>query len=174
MAERIEQYSYPADSHKDAVVLEQALFKAHHEAVFRDNISSVTVINAMIGSGSYIQAIASAILTLGGLHAPIAQTMRVLSGAALPERIPGWGGSFQKDGPDPLFAPVVALLPAQMNRRIDEITGVLHARGKKIWPNPSAYTAAVALVLGIREELAPYLLIKGRLAGWTQLCAKQL
>ena len=48
-----------------------ALLAAHHEAVFRDNISSATVVNAMTGSGSYIQAIGGGNPTRGGFGAAI-------------------------------------------------------------------------------------------------------
>lgn len=158
-----------------------ALFEAHHKVCFRDNISSATIVNAMTGSGSYVQAVAAAILTLGGLHAPIVQTMRLLElydpaseASAMLKRgqlVPGWGGSFQKDGPDPVWQPVEALLPVPMRQKLDSVTQALHAAGKRIYPNPSAYTAATAILLDIPEQLATSLLIRGRLSGWTEIAA---
>ena len=88
------------------------------------------------------------------------------------ELIPGWGGSFQKDGPDPMWQPVREALPYNMLSKINTVTQVLHSDGKTIYPNPSAYTAAVAILLGIPSDIAPWLLISGRLKGWTEIALR--
>ena len=160
----------------------EELLAAHHQAVFRGNISSITVGNAMGGSGDYCKAIAAGILTLGAMHAPIAQTMRLLSdedpvaraGEIINDNllVPGWGNSFIKGEPDQMWAAVegrIEAISAPMMQRIGYVTRYLHGIGKQVYPNPSTYTAAAALILDIPESVAPFLLIMGRLQGWTEL-----
>jgi citrate synthase len=168
-------------------VLVDALFRAHHRSAFRENPSSVTVLNAFAGSGDLSKAIAAALLTLGAKHAPLAQTVEFLSledpAGMVPkmleagQKIPGWGGTFQKDGSDPIWTEVAQLLvtgwPA-IARKVDSVTIALIGHGKYLSPNPSAYTACVALALGLQAPLAPYLFIAGRLSAWTQLAAGYL
>jgi citrate synthase len=87
------------------------------------------------------------------------------------KRVPGWGNSFIK-GPDSTFARVDQrlreMVPLTMER-VDKITAFLHECGRVLYPNPSTYTAACALALGIPERIVPYLLIMGRLEAWTAL-----
>jgi citrate synthase len=163
------------------------LFEAHRLSSFRPNISSVSVVNAAIGSGSIAKAIAAAILTLGGKHAPLEQTYLFLSLEdpaaqvqallARGEKVPGWGGSFQKDGVDPIWEPVRLALAAQcaaLSQKLDEVTAALHRQGKVIYPNPSAYTAAVALALEVPPSLSVYLFISARLDAWANIAFNEL
>jgi len=155
-----------------------ALSCAHDRSACRGNISHQALQLAAVGSGDYLKAICAAIMTLGGVHAPLLQTYALL---ALPEphleaeamlgakqRVPGWGNAFVKDGPDPLWQHVHNMLPASHAAKIDAVTQVLHAHGKKIYPNPSCYTASVALLTGMPMEITPFLLVEGRLSAWTQ------
>lgn len=165
-----------------------ALMQAHHASCFRGNESSEAVIRTAISSGQYANAIAAAVLTTGGMHAPIGMTMRVLSsfqdGDAIVEeyvskgmRVPGWGNSFIKGKKDDLWLGVDALIEQHWTptaKRMEGITFELHKLGKMIYPNPSAYTAACALILGMPPFIAPILFFLGRLAGWTELIARQL
>lgn len=161
------------------------LFQAHHDSCFRSNPSSVAVINSAAGSGDISKAIAAAILTIGGQHAPLEQTYHFLEQdapenqvvwfLAAKQKVPGWGGSFQKDGIDPLWKPVnFALYKYQsVSKKLDDVTAVLHREGKIIYPNPSALTAAVAIALGIPAQLLSYLFIKARLDAWAEIAWKQ-
>jgi citrate synthase len=121
---------------------------------------------------------------MGARHAPVEATVRFLS-LENPElevasilkrgrKVPGWGGTFQKDLPDPLWAEVNELIPEPLQDKLAAVTGMLHQHGKLIWPNPSAYTACVAIVLGMPPKLAPYLFIYGRLTGWAQIADRYL
>jgi|GEM_PF-1772651 len=167
---------------------EMALFcavqDAHYQSTFRDNLSTTAVKLAAYGSGDYTKALAAALSTLGGVHAPLVQTHQFLSCDDPPMaarhaldngvRIPGWGSSFSKGAPDPLWEKVAALLKEHwlpMYEKIDMVTAVLRMAGKDIHPNPSAYTAATAIILGMRADLAPYLFVAGRLQGWSEVFA---
>jgi citrate synthase len=163
------------------------LFEAHALASFRPNISSVTIVNAAIGSGDLGKAIAAAILTLGGKHAPLEQTYLFLSLEAPAaqvegllargEKVPGWGGSFQKDGVDPIWEPVATALATQcatLSQKLDAVTAALHRQGKVIYPNPSAYTAAVCLALGAAPSLSVYFFIFARLDAWANIAFNEL
>jgi citrate synthase len=164
-------------------LLEQ-LFAAHHRSCFRDNPSSVAVMLSAHASGDLAKAISCAIATMGARHAPVEATVQFLS-LENPElevasilkrgrKVPGWGGTFQKDLPDPLWAKVNELIPEPLQDKLAAVTAMLHQYGKLIWPNPSAYTACVAIVLGMPPKLAPYLFIHGRLTGWAQIADRYL
>lgn len=159
-----------------------ALRRAHAIAAQRNNASTASLLNAAHGSGDYTKAIAAALMTLGGRHAPIEATMRVLT-AAEPEKyvadllgqgrmVPGWGNSFVKGKPDPDWTEVAHLLARGCPKLLGVIglvTRTLHEAepAKKVFPNPSCYTAAVALALDIPGVIAPWLFISSRLEAWT-------
>ena len=160
-----------------------ALFFAHNRAAFRPNISTQTVQATMYGSGDYGKAIAGAILTLGGVHAPLAATLELLNqddpyhaaGRILEagKKVPGWGSSFVKGEPDQEWAEIHGLIESMsqpMTEALSRITLRLYEHGKVIYPNPSAYTAAVAIILHMPQSIVPWLLIAGRLAAWSELC----
>lgn len=164
------------------LALVAALNQAHAQAALRGNISSTTVANAAAGSGSYTASIAAALLTLGGLHGPLQQTQELLerddpAAAALAmldrgRKVPGWGNSFIKGEEDPVWAPVRAALkehwPAVLED-IDAVTTALHGRGKPVYPNPSAYTAACSIVVGLPPCACAYLFVNARLGTWTRI-----
>jgi citrate synthase len=161
-----------------------ALYRAHQRSVFRDNPSSVTIANAAFGSGDLAKALAAGLLTIGGAHAPISETIEFLN-QPMPQitipflietnkKVPGWGGTFQKDGPDSVWDEVNSLIPQSVGSKIDAVTKTLHEHAKFIFPNPSAYTAATAIALSMPVQLAPYLFIAARLAPWTMIAAGYL
>lgn len=155
---------------------------AHEASALRRNLSHEALILATVGSGSYIQAITAALMTLGGAHAPLVETCLLLQAdhpenwvaSAVPcgARVPGWGNGFVKDGPDPLWAELDQMLrdegSAYYMGKVDAVTAALHALGKMIYPNPSCYTAIVALTLGLPPSASPYLFVAARLPKWTQ------
>lgn len=169
----------------EAKLLELVL-EAHHHSVFRENMSSIALKLSAAGSRSYTGALIGALSTLGELHGPIEKTTKFL---ALPapwfavprfladgRKVPGWGNSFVRGQKDPAWLPVDACLAAVFSdlfTKLERVTIALDGCGKKIFPNPSAYTAAAALALGIPAGLAPWLLVRGRVDGWTELLAKE-
>jgi citrate synthase len=164
----------------------EILYRAHRQSCFRPNPSSVTAINAAIGSGDIGKAVAAAILTLGGKHAPLEQTVRFLAGAnpagevdsllRQNRKVPGWGGSFQQDGIDPIWSGVASSLEKwhpDIMRKLNQVTLELHQLGKAIYPNPSAFTAAVVIALKVPAKLAVYLFISARLDAWAEIAWRQ-
>lgn len=154
---------------------------AHGRCVLRDNISSVTLRNAAIGSHDFVASLCSAMLTTGGLHAPLEQTYELLSSSAAKQiaqalldeglKVPGWGSSFVKERKDPAWLTVDALLRRDwpdLYERMDEVTHVLYERGKRLFPNPSAYTAACAICLELPARLCVWIFVAGRLEGWAE------
>jgi citrate synthase len=163
------------------------LLDAHYQSCFRDNASSVGVAIAADASAELGKAITAGIATMGSRHAPVAETVRFLSleypsaqvGPMLnrSQKVPGWGGAFQKDQPDPLWAEVASLIKdgyPELHHKLDDVTDCLQQHDKLIFPNPSAYTACVAIALGMPAEVAPYLFIYGRLSGWAEIASKHL
>jgi citrate synthase len=135
-------------------------------------------------SGDFGKSIIGALTSLGGKHAPLEQTIAVLI-AKDPVRaaefildnggkVPGWGSSFFQE-PDPDWEGVEKILKENYQvlwDRICKVTDLLHSRGRKIYPNPSAFTAATAIVLALPPKLAPWLLVRARLDGWAALFGK--
>lgn len=135
-----------------------------------------------MGTGDYFKAIASAILMLGGIHGPLTQTYDLLAlECPLDEvarrldngfRVPGWGNGFYKDGVEPAFLPVseeLIKVNPEICERILSITEFLHnKRELKIWPNPSCFTAATAITVGLPREAVGVLALQGRLMVWTE------
>jgi len=163
------------------MTLLDAVLEAHHESALRGNCSHHALAMAAFGSGDYFKSIAAGLLTLGGLHAPLVKTYDLLSSPdcldqvdqalATKQRIAGWGNAFSKGEHDPIWVPVALLLAKEspaLALKITAITNRFHERGKDLYPNPSCYTAASALALGIPRAGVGELLIRGRLKAWTE------
>lgn len=163
----------------------QAVLEAHYLSSRRDNLSSMCLRGAYAGSGDYVKALTGALSTLGGTHAPLESTHSLLTASdpvAAAERylnaglrVPGWGNSFIKGRKDDLWLGVDQALASDfqaISKRIEEVTGLLHRSGKSLFPNPSAYTAATAIALGLAGQFAAYLFVVGRLRGWTEILAE--
>lgn len=162
--------------------LVSALYQAHAECVFRPNCSTAALQQAGGGSRSLPQSIIAALACLGEMHGPIEEAYDFLKlqipisfDLGMVEggfKIPGFGNSFVRGQIDHSFLPVDQILEAQFPRthaRLKEITEALHARGKHIFPNPAAYTAATAIILQMPRHLAPMLFIQARIEAWSSV-----
>jgi citrate synthase len=155
-----------------------ALFEAHDSVALRENASATVLQIAAAASGRYMNGIIAALATLGKTHGPIEAVHALLSAEAPSEiakvildrsgKVPGWGNSFVKNDPDPDFQEIAALLLPPLSERITAVTQTLHDAGKPIYPNPACYTAAVAITLGCKASIAPYLFLQARLQAWTE------
>lgn len=155
-----------------------ALLQAHAACVYRENCSTAALQQAAFGSRKLPSAFIAALATLGDVHGPVEEAydhfeiwdkLKSFSGGYQGGIVPGWGNSFIKGRIDDAFLPVDQILEAQFPRthsRLREITDALHTRGKKVFPNPAAYTAAVAIILGMPKNLAPLLFVMGRTEAW--------
>jgi citrate synthase len=157
--------------------------EAHADSARRDNISSVMLRSAYAGSGSFTGAIAGALLTLGGMHAPLEQTVELLERERpeleawqMLERgefVPGWGNSFHRGTPDPIWTGVDACLREHFKplaARLDAVSQMMlnKRKGLVLLPNASAFTAAAAIAVGIPARAAAWLFISGRLDAWAK------
>lgn len=142
------------------------------------------MVSTFVASQDYEKALAGAILTIGGYHAPVKATMSLLSApdAEIPrivdqlvkngQRLPGWGNSFHKGSADPLWKDVDEALQSvnrELHERISTITTHLHVAKKIIFPNAACYTAATALTLNMPMHVASYLVIAPRIEVWTSM-----
>lgn len=158
----------------------EVLEDAHGQSALRGNLSHEALKLAAIGSGDYVKSICAALMTIGGKHAPLAQTYDLLAfhdpvGQACRlldagKRVPGWGNSFVRGAPDPIWIPVADGLRSvrpDLADTIDRITDLLHGKGKLIFPNPSCYTVAVGMEEQVHRDILAFLFIQGRLPAWT-------
>lgn len=160
-----------------------AVLDAHSASALRDNASKLAFQNAMQMGAKFPHCLASACLTLGVVHAPLEETMELLdnddildSAQAIIDfgaNVPGWGNSFVKGQPDPIWSEVDRLLRRHWKSiviRIDAVTRLLNVNyDHAVYPNPSAYTAAAAIALKLPKRLAPYLFLVGRLEAWATM-----
>lgn len=138
----------------------------------------MNLINTFAGSGNYEKSIASAMLALGGTHAPITETIEFMNQnnpeelVAIGVRIPGFGNSFEKGHPDPVWEPVGEILKESftvLHDKLMRIQSALHLTGKIIFPNASAFTACAVIATGFPSKLSHYFVVKGRLDAWTAI-----
>ena len=159
-----------------------ALGKAHHESALRGNISSQSVHFAAHGSRDFARAVAAGLVSIGGPDAPLERTVELLSAAdpveavegmlERKEKVPGWGNSFVRGEPDPIWSEVDARFSCDfpaISGTISSVTAYLHSRRRNLYPNPSAYTAAAAIAVGLPAPMAAYLFIAFRLSGWGKI-----
>jgi hypothetical protein len=159
---------------KEKALLDACL-TAHAQSVNRANISSIVIKEAARGSGDYTKALGAGLLTMGWIHAPLMATWGVLNGKVMVKevldaggKVPGWGSSFENSE----WHPVIDLLRSEFPvvwGVIENVTMQINAAGKPVDPNPSCYTAAVGIALGMPPIVLPWLFIQGRLASWTML-----
>jgi citrate synthase len=155
-----------------------AVYQAHAYSAGRNNCSSAAFWNSWHGSHDFTKALTGALSTLGGPHAPLREAINVLKGDyyAPPLKIPGWGNSFVRGAPDPIWHEVSVCLHnhfPEIADDIERITNELHARGKKVFPNPSCYTAACCIALRIPAHLAPWLFVSARLDAWAGMLVRK-
>lgn len=164
--------------------LYRVLCEAHAKCVWRENCSTMALQQAGFGSKHLPSALIAALATLGETHGPVEEAWEFIEsyghmamlyskhGLDTKQKVPGFGNSFIKGRIDDAFLLVDQTLQASFPRshaRLREITEALHARGKHIYPNPAAYTATVALALGMPKHLSPLLFVLGRLESWGDL-----
>jgi len=156
-----------------------ALCWAHQEAAkVNRNVSTVTMMNAMMGSGRIENGIAAAILTLGHIHAPILAARGLYENGEKEvvqlmirrgQKIAGFGNSFYKTSIDPAFNDVMNILNVSFPKaiaRINELSGWMIEAGKPLYPNAALITAAVCSECKIRGGTESSLFILWRLPVW--------
>lgn len=158
-----------------------AVFQSHIASTFRQNPSAVAVQLSAQASGDYFKAIAAALMMGGGQHGPLVAAYDLLAhpnpvGEAKArllggKLVPGWGNSFVKGAHDPLWdRPRELIQTHPVAKVISEVQVVMDP--KHIYPNPSCFTAATAVALGIPRESTPWIALAARLPAWSILFQK--
>lgn len=171
--------SKPFTGEEEALL--DALAAAHRHAAQRENGSTAACRNAAAGSGSVEAAIASAVLTLGRRHGPVADVMRILR-ARDPqdaaeqyfirgEKVPGFGCSFADSGFGDVFR---ELSPWPVYSIVLRVTAAVQAVMPQLKPNPAMASAAVGYCIGLPPECGSYLLVAPRLAEWYNIAREAL
>lgn len=167
-------------TNQEQQLLDAALL-AHSRSAGRGNISGQVALMASIGSGNYTASLCAAMLTTGGVHAPLVQTHNLLNGNSEVEakrlldsgsKVPGWGNSFIKGKKDDLWLEVDQIICEHFHSHwmnLESVTALVHKNGKQVFPNPSAYTAITAIILKIPAGLSPWIFFAGRLNSWSGL-----
>lgn len=158
----------------------QALANMHRSLARRENASSMMVASMAQLGRPLFESIAAALLTLGGAHAPISQTRRLLdvdnrfreidSIFENGGKVPGFGSAFYKGEPDPEVETVLRQIRPSTNSLITRLTQhVYQVTDKPLYPNAAMATAAVAMDMGLSPVNAPRLLVEGRMPVWVSI-----
>lgn len=132
-----------------------------------------------------MRSLAAGLCAFGKTHGPIEDTYDWLNQPGTPDKnvaafmrrnkdgkIPGWGSSFSKGQIDPIWVAVDTMIRSKwstMGGLLTAYTELLQTLDIPVYPNPSAYTAATAIILEMPRGIAPYLLVMGRLPAWAEL-----
>jgi hypothetical protein len=165
--------------------LHEELLRVHDVLATRENLSSQMISCAAKVEKDFGSACIMAIASLGGLHAPIEQAMKLLSDPNAirtaevllqdGSKVPGWGSSFVKEEKDPIFdtldymlySPGIHTKFGTLWHLITDITD--HLRSKEIYPNAACYTAACCILNEIPPCVAVKTLIQGRIDSWSDI-----
>lgn len=157
--------------------LTELLIEAHKKSCRRDNVSTVVLKAAWDSNDNDLyKAIASAMMTLGGAHAPIkrcyAMIGRYLRDEPIPnyEMVPGFGSSFYKKELDPILFEIASyirihhfdyeVIISKIQRKLSD---------KELYPNIAFYTAAVARIEGHGILFCEKILLEARVPEWIKI-----
>lgn len=160
--------------------LHEELLRVHDVLATRENLSSQMISCAAKVEKDFGSACIMAIASLGGLHAPVEQAMKLLSDPNAirtaevllqdGSKVPGWGSSFVKGEKDPIFNTLEGMIydySMKLWCLIIDITD--HLCSKNIWPNAACYTAACCILNEIPPCVAVKTLIQGRIDSWSDI-----
>jgi len=178
----------PGQFKQSADLLVESLIESHYNAARQNtqSISTSTFLNAYAGSGNVTQAIASALLTTGTMHAPLTSTRKVLdnfiaTGDVYTARINqnsrflGLGNSFFKNKIDPSFQQTYEKL--SLFYELNQANNVLslyvdkcnRQLNKVLYPNAAGITAAVCIACKLDTFSEISIFTTGRIKGWLAL-----
>jgi citrate synthase len=161
---------------------------AHQQACTNNQNASKEICKCVAKCGGRIEGgIASAILSLGGTHAPLADAREMylrgnhfLISKKLSEnsnyKVPGFGNSFFRDSVDPAWIPVDSFLKESFPLSRDKITQLKNdvelATGKRLFPNAALFTAAVCEICEIPIGMESSIFILSRLPIWMDYASR--
>ena len=161
----------------------EEMYSFQNEIALRSNASAASISALGQVGKDYFTSIAGGLLTLGEIHAPLSQTFKFISRCSELNheneikthllnhyKIPGWGSSFIKEEPDPVFFAVDCMLEgSNMQESQKRVTQFLHNEGMMLYPNASYYTVACCIESNVPIEKAAFHLVNSRLPAWTEL-----
>lgn len=166
------------DPHHDSLI-DKVLTAHRTSALENENVSSIALSLASSVNADFHHSVSSALLTLGKTHGPITMTREYIYGLGLEEIatavrngeiIPGWGNAFFKNDIDPAWVKVsehIRLHNIDHWNKLNQITEVIeNCKGKRLYPNASAFTAVTSHIVGLPLGLEMILTILGRLPAW--------
>ena len=158
------------------------IYEMHQEMARRNNASS-TLIKAMAQLGKpFNDAVATALMTLDSLHAPIADTCRMWNAyrdqgiKPWTTKVPGFGSAWYKGQPDPVVEAFIEsnIAPGAEEMLIELTQHVRDYTGKDLYPNAAMATALQARWSGYTPATAISMVIEGRLPIWRELYDENL
>ena len=157
------------------VTMRERAEEMHAGLALRPNASSTTMANMAALGKPLPESLAAALLTLGGLHAPIERACgswnssldtfqgNVDFNQKWERKSPGFGSSFEPGQADPFLSSFDQYLPAPTLEKMAERTAyVQKAFDRPLFPNAAMYTAVFADILGLRPTAAMGIVITGR------------
>ena len=155
----------------------------HHECAMRDNASSTLVASMGKLGKSFGDAVAAALLTTGGIHAPVEEAQQEfaifrLSGKLSEDldKVPGFGSAWYKNQPDAVIEAFFNTLPdtcdegAELVATVEEYTDAVQRMYEKfIYPNAGLATAVANVALKRHPSMGMGLVIQGRICAWEEI-----
>ena len=162
--------------------LTKLVMLAHYNSARnQQNASTMFFTNTLHLTGSMANATASAVLTLGETHAPIAQAREVFEVWTENDvydtiqggyRVFGYGNSFHKDSIDPAWYPVWEYLSVAFKKEyvhLGELTSWVNTHSSKpLYPNPAMFSAILCHILRWRVGSEMSLFILARIPAWVE------
>ena len=160
--------------------IEENIIIMHHGCALRQNASSQTI-SAMAQLGKpFEDAVAAALLTLGGSHGPVRDAQYAYTAwtdneinSFVYDIIPGFGSAWFKDKQDPAIQEFMETLPILMQKDIKHYTeDVQEYYMENIFPNAALATACANIQLRRPASLGISLVIQGRILAWEDIYEK--
>jgi len=153
--------------------------EAHRKSCRRDNVSTVVLRESWNSNGQDLyKSITAAMMTLGGIHAPIKRCYVMIgrhlrNEPSLPyDLVPGFGSSFFKGAIDPILYDLSDYINVNHTQYEDiaiKIHNKLIDQGKNLYPNIAFYTAAVAHIEQQGILFCEKVLIEARIPEWIKI-----
>ena len=178
----IPQIADPGQSQRadDLRDLLDAVLEAHAGSALENNcVSSAAVQNCNTGNPGTLNGIASAILSLGSVHAPVREARMVwkMDGDVIYRMlkdgvtVPGFGNGFFPGG-DPKWFPVRDILRAKFRAVYDRLGDrylTMSQKSDTLWPNAAMYTAILCELLNVPDGQESLIVIMARMPAWFEL-----
>lgn len=160
-----------------------ALYEAHYNAAFRKNASTAILITAYEANGEdLIKAVAAALMSAGGRHAPLRNAYDCVKQWEMEyrigrdpiirdEKVWGFGSSFAKKKPDAMLHALSSREDMSRFRSLGEnITNqIKKTRDLDLYPNLAYWTASCAIAQDMPYSYCEEMFLKARIDAWINI-----